>query len=83
MISQVSSNQQEVGKPGKEVELEEDQVPPRRLAQLVLCSEPALEWTQEHPPQSPFVWFGVVEKELEVEEDKVPPSSHGPICHLC
>jgi hypothetical protein len=50
MISWVSDNQRgEVRKLGKEVELEEDRVPPR-LAQLFLCSEPALEWTQEHPP---------------------------------
>jgi hypothetical protein len=51
MISQVSSNQRrEVRKMGKEVEVEEDQVPSSSLAQLVLCSEPALESTQDHPP---------------------------------
>jgi hypothetical protein len=49
MISWVSDNQQrEVGKLGKEVELEEDQVLCRRLAPLVLCSEPALEWMGDH-----------------------------------
>jgi hypothetical protein len=44
------NHENQVGKPGKEVELEENQVPPRRLAQLVLCSETAMEWTKEHRP---------------------------------
>jgi hypothetical protein len=35
---------------GKEVEVEEDQVPPSNFAQLVTCAESALEWTQEPPP---------------------------------
>jgi hypothetical protein len=49
MIPRVSEDQRrEVRKMGKEVELEEDQVLRRRLAPLVLRSEPALEWMGDH-----------------------------------